>query len=173
MSQGPPESQDRDQPDIDTFRRAMGRFATGVTTLTTRTRDVDYAMTVSALTSVSLDPMLLLVCVEREGRFHDAVLDAGSWGISVLSAPHRPTADWLATRGRPLHGQLDRVPHHYGARTGVALLNDALSTFECRTTAVHPAGDHSIVVGEVVSVSSPPEGAEALVYYRGRYGSLQ
>jgi flavin reductase (DIM6/NTAB) family NADH-FMN oxidoreductase RutF len=150
----------------------MGRFVTGVVMLTTRSRDVDYAMTVSALTSVSLEPLLVLVCIEREARFHDTVLDAGIWGISVLSSGDRSAADWLATRGRPLHGQLDRIPHHHGPQTGVALLNDALSTFECRTTAVHPAGDHSIVVGEVVSVTSATHAGEALVYYRGRYGTL-
>ena len=141
--------------------------------VTTRVRDIDYAMTASALTSVSLEPLLLLICIEREGRFHDAVLDAGFFGLSVLSAPDRPVADWLATRGRPLHGQLDRVPHLRGPRTGVALLNAALSAFECRTTAVHPAGDHSIVVAEVVSVLVAPHDGEALVYYRGRYGSLE
>jgi flavin reductase len=150
----------------------MGRFATGVSMLTTRSRDVDYAMTASALTSVSLEPLLLLVCIEREARFHDTVLDAGVWGISVLSARDRPAADWLATRGRPLHGQLDRIPHHHGLQTGVALLDSALSTFECRTTAVYPAGDHSIVVGDVVSVTSATHSGEALVYYRGRYGTL-
>jgi len=171
MNQSTP---DIDPPDIDSFRRAMGRFATGVTMLTTRTRDVDHAMTASALTSVSLEPLLLLACVEREGRFHDAVLDSGIWGVSVLSGRDRPgaTADWLATRGRPLHGQLDRLPHHHGPQTGVALLDDALSTFECRTTAVHPAGDHSIVVGEVVSVASAAHPGEALLYYRGRYVTL-
>jgi len=172
MSQGTTDGQDRDLPDIDTFRRAMGRFVTGVAMLTTRSRDVDYAMTASALTSVSLEPLLLLVCIEREARFHDTVLEAGVWGISVLSAADRSAADWLATRGRPLHGQLDRIPHHHGPQTGVALLNDALSTFECRTTAVHPAGDHTIVVGEVVSVTSATHSGEALVYYRGRYGTL-
>jgi flavin reductase (DIM6/NTAB) family NADH-FMN oxidoreductase RutF len=161
-----------DLPDTDAFRRAMGRFATGVSVLTTRTRDVDHAMTASAMTSVSLEPLLLLVCVEREGRFHDAVLEAGIWGISVLSGQDRPQADWLSTRGRPLHGQLDRIPHHHGPVTGVALLDEALSAFECRTTAVHPAGDHSIVVGEVVSVASATHPGEALVYYRGRYGTL-
>lgn len=161
-----------DQPDMDSFRRAMGRFATGVTILTTRTRDVDHAMTASALTSVSLEPLLVLVCVEREGRFHDALLDSRIWGVSVLSGSDRPWADWLATRGRPLHGQLDRIPHHYGGQTGVALLDDALSTFECRTAAVHPAGDHSIVVGEVVSVTSAAHPGEALLYYRGRYATL-
>jgi flavin reductase (DIM6/NTAB) family NADH-FMN oxidoreductase RutF len=161
-----------DAPDVDTFRRAMGRFATGVTMLTTLSREVDHAMTASALTSVSLEPLLLLVCVEREARFHDAVLEAGFWGVSVMPAERRPTADWLATRGRPLHGQLDRVPHHRGSSTGVALLDDALSTFECRTSAVYPGGDHSIVVGEVVAVTSAPRTGEALVYYRGRYATL-
>ena len=172
MSQDIPDVEDGPPPDIDTFRRAMGRFVTGVTMLTTRSRDVDYAMTASALTSVSLEPLLLLVCIEREARFHDTVIEAGVWGISVLSAADRWGADWLATRGRPLHGQLDRIAHHHGPRTGVALLDSALSTFECRTTAVHPAGDHSIVVGEVVSVTSATHSGEALVYYRGRYGTL-
>ena len=67
-------------PDVDLFRQAMGRFATGVTVLTTRTGDHDPAMTASALTSVSLEPLLVLVCVEREARFHDAVVEAGIWG---------------------------------------------------------------------------------------------
>lgn len=159
-------------PDIDVFRRAMSRFATGVTVLTTRTRDLDHAMTANALTSVSLEPLLLLVCVEREARFYDAVLESGVWGISVLSGRDRPGADWLATRGRPLHGQLDRIPHHRGPQTGVALLDGALSTIECRTIAVHPAGDHSIVVGEVVSVTTAAHPGEALLYYRGRYVTL-
>ncbi len=159
-------------PDVDLFRKAMGRFVTGVTVVTTRTRDQDYAMTASAVTSVSLEPLLLLVCVEREARFHDAVVDAGIWGVSVLASRDRPGADWLATRGRPLHGQLDRISHHRGEQTGVALLDGALSTFECRTTAVHPAGDHSIVVGEVVSVTIAAHPGDALLYYRGRYVTL-
>jgi len=159
--------------DVDLFRRAMGRFATGVTVLTTRAGDQDHAMTASALTSVSLEPLLVLVCVEREARFHDAVVEAGIWGVSVLSSQDRPAADWLATRGRPLHGQLDRIAHHFGTQTGVALLDGALSSFECRTVAVHPGGDHSIVVGEVVSVTSATHPGDALLYYRGRYVNLQ
>lgn len=158
-------------PDVGLFRRAMGRFATGVTVVSTLSGGHDHAMTANAITSVSLDPMLMLVCVERDARFHDAVLDAGVWGVSVLDAAGRPVADWLATRGRPLHGQLDRIAHHRGS-TGVALLDGSLATFECRTTAVHPGGDHSIVVGEVVSVAAVEHAGDALLYYRGRYDSL-
>jgi flavin reductase (DIM6/NTAB) family NADH-FMN oxidoreductase RutF len=159
--------------DADQFRLAMGRFATGVTALTPFRGGHDHAMTANAITSVSMDPMLVLACVELDARFHDAILDSGVWGVSVLAAGQRPVADWLSTQGRPLHGQLDRIAHHRGSVTGVALLDDALATLEVRTTAVHPAGDHSIVVGEVVSLSSNEHPADALVYYRSRYQALK
>lgn len=157
----------------DGFRTAMGRFATGVSVLTTFSGGHDHAMTANALASVSMDPMLVLVCVEIDARFHDAITESGVWGISVLSSRQRPTAEWLSTQGRPLHGQLDRIAHHRGSVTGVALLDDALATLELRTTAVHPAGDHSIVVGEVVSLASTEHPADALVYYRSRYQALK
>ena len=89
---------------------AVGRFATGVTVVTAVDGGLDHAMTASAFTSVSLDPMLVLVCVENEARFHDAIIAAGAWAVSILDASARPVAEWLATRGRPLHGQLDRIP---------------------------------------------------------------
>ncbi len=128
-------------------------------------------MTANAVASVSMDPMLVLACIEVDARFHDAVTESGRWGISVLDAAQRPTAEWLATQGRPLHGQLDRVPHHRGS-TGVALLDGALATIECQTTDIHPAGDHSIVVGEVVSLGVAEHPGAALTYYRSRYGTL-
>lgn len=161
----------REEPTRDRFRLAMGRFATGVTILTTVAHGHDHAMTANAVASVSMEPMLVLACVEIDARFHDAVTAAGRWGVSVLGSGQRPTADWLATRGRPLHGQLDRVPHHRGS-TGVALLDGALATIECQTTDIHPAGDHSIVVGEVVSLGVAEHPGAALTYYRSRYGSL-
>jgi len=157
----------------DRFRLAMGRFATGVTVLTTIASGHDHAMTANAITSVSLDPMLVLVCVEVDARFHDAIREAGVWGISILDASQRPTADWLSTQGRPLHGQLDRIAHRRGEETGVALLEQSLATMEVRTTDMHPAGDHSIVVGEVVSLSTTDHPGDALVYYRSRYTALR
>ncbi|HET7720391.1 flavin reductase family protein [Knoellia sp. p5-6-4] len=161
----------REEPTQDRFRLAMGRFATGVSILTTVSGGHDHAMTANAIASVSMEPMLVLACIEVDARFHDAVKDAGTWGVSVLAADQRRTADWLATQGRPLHGQLDRVPHHRGT-TGVALLDGALATIECQTTDIHPAGDHSIVVGEVVSLGVAEHPGAALMYYRSRYGSL-
>ena len=159
--------------DVDVFRRAMGRFATGVSVLTTLAGAHDHAMTANALTSVSLEPLLMLVCVEREARFHDAVTESGLWGVSVLDETARPASQWLATRGRPLHGQLDQVPHRRGAVTGVALLEQSLAALECRTTAVHPAGDHSIVVGEVLAIGLPDSPEGPLLYHRGAYTHLR
>lgn len=160
-------------PDVALFRRAVGRFPTGVCVVSTFAGGRDHAMTANAFTSVSLDPLLVLVCVEEDSRFHDAVLDAGVWGVSVLDERARGTAEWLATPGRPLVGQLDPVPHHRGAVTGVALVDTSLATLEVRTTDVHPAGDHVIVVGQVLAVGLAPEGHGPLVYHRSSYRSLR
>ncbi|GAB78230.1 NADH-FMN oxidoreductase RutF, flavin reductase (DIM6/NTAB) family [Austwickia chelonae] len=154
------------------FRRVFGRFATGVTVITTRCEGHEHAMTANSVTSVSLEPLQILVCIHQDARFHDALLDSGAWGVSVLSERSRAVADWLATPGRPLTGQLDRVAHHPGEITGVPLLTQALARLECRTTAAHPAGDHTIVVGEVVGLSAPDDPDGPLVFYRGEYRSL-
>jgi flavin reductase (DIM6/NTAB) family NADH-FMN oxidoreductase RutF len=159
-------------PDVDAFRAAVGRFATGVTVVTTRADGVDHAMTANAFASVSLEPLLVLVCVEKDARFHDAVLASGFWGVSVLDETARASATWFATRGRPLHGQLDRHPHTPGPVTGAPLLEASLATLECRTRAVHDGGDHDIVVGEVLSLDVPRPGGQPLLWYRGRYHTL-
>jgi flavin reductase (DIM6/NTAB) family NADH-FMN oxidoreductase RutF len=156
---------------VESFRRAVGRFATGVTVVTAVDGGIDHAMTANAFTSVSLDPLLVLVCVENEARFHDAITEAGEWAVSILDASARPVADWLATRGRPLHGQLDRIPFTRGV-TGAAILTASTAWLECRTYGVHPGGDHDIVVGEVVAVGLGDESAGALLYHRSRYGTL-
>src|SRR6476660_1085326 len=133
----------------------MGRLVAGVTVLTTFAEGHDHAMTADTLTSVSLDPLLVLVCAEVETRWHDAVLEAGVFGASVLAADQRPLSEWFATRGRPLHGQLDREPHHRGTATDI-----------------DPAGDHAIVVAQVLSITLPDTVGPALVHFRGRYGSI-
>ncbi len=154
------------------FRQAFGRFATGVSVLTTRWQDLDYAMTANSLTSVSLDPPLMLFCVHEDSRFGEAVRSSGVWALSILPASARAAASWLATPARPVRGQLASIPHRRGVVHDVPLLDGALATMECTTVAVHPGGDHAIVVGEVVDLQLPADVGEALVFYRGRYGSL-
>ncbi len=160
------------QPDVDAFRRVAGQFASGVTVATTVVDGFDHAMTASAFTSVSLDPLIVLVCVEKDARFHDAVIDAGSWALSVLSEKQRRAADWFASRGRPLVGQLDRFPHHRGPATGAALLDGSLSWLECRTRAVQDGGDHDVVLGDVVRVALGDREERPLIYFRSRYVGL-
>jgi flavin reductase (DIM6/NTAB) family NADH-FMN oxidoreductase RutF len=154
------------------FRRVAGQFATGIAVVTATTDGSGHAMTVTAFTSVSLDPLLVLFCAEKIARFHDAVLAAGRWAVSVLDEESEKTARWLATRGRPLDGQLNAIRHHPGPQTGAPVLDDALAAIECRTAAVYDGGDHSILVGEVIGVSEPRPGGRPLLYYGGAYRRL-
>lgn len=151
------------------FRRAIGRFATGVCVVSTVDAGVDHAMTANAFTSVSLEPLMVLVCIERSARFHAAVKASGTWAVSVLDASAQTVADRLATRGRPLSGQLDPVPHRRGTLTGAALPLQAVAWLECRTHALYPGGDHSILVGEVTGIELGDMDAGALLYHRGGY----
>jgi flavin reductase (DIM6/NTAB) family NADH-FMN oxidoreductase RutF len=163
-----------DVSDLDPalFRQAAGQFPGGIVVVTT---SVGHAMTVSAFASVSLEPPLVLFCAEKVARFHDAVVAAGSWAVSILAEDAEKTARWLATRGRPLGGQLDGVAHHRGPLTGAPLLDGALATLECRTAAVYDGGDHSIIVGQVAAVtrSAGPPSRGPLVHYAGAYRRLQ
>ncbi|MFY0407857.1 flavin reductase family protein [Solicola sp. PLA-1-18] len=154
------------------FRAALGRFASGVTVVSTVHEGVDHAMTASAFCSVSMDPPLVLVCVDRTNRLHDALLASGTWGVSILSDTAQDSATWFARRGRPLEGQFDVAPHHRGEATGTCLLDEAQAWLECRTWRTHDAGDHTVVIGEVLRAASREPDPSPLLYYRSHYGSL-
>jgi flavin reductase (DIM6/NTAB) family NADH-FMN oxidoreductase RutF len=155
------------------FRDAMALFPTGVTLVTARAPDgTDQAITANSVTSVSLDPLLLLVCVEHASRLHDVVLAAGRWAVSVLGLDGEPISRKLARRGHDTEGALAGVPHHRGPHTGALLLDGALATFECATTAAHAGGDHTVLIGEVLAVEMPHPEAAPLVWHRGRYTAL-
>lgn len=150
------------------LRHAMAHFATGISIVTTLQDGHDHAMTANSLTSVSLEPPLVLVCAVTESGWYDAVTSSGVWGVSLLPFSGRPAASWLSTGGRPLFGQLGQVSHHRG-ELGVALLDDALATLECRTRDLHEAGDHTIIVGDVVASHADARRDDPLIYYRSRY----
>lgn len=157
--------------DPDTYRHVMGRLARGVAVVTTTASGQDHALTANTVTSVSLDPVLLLVCVETDARFHDAVLESRVFGVSLLAADQRKLAAWFSTPGRPLPGQMDRAPHTRGG-SGVPLLDGALATLECSVRDVHPAGDHSIIVAAVHAAVLSGDPHAALVHFRGQYSAL-
>lgn len=161
-------------PPVDPLdhRRVVGRFATGVTVVSTRLAGVDHAITVNSFTSVSLEPVLVLVCIERIARFHATVLEAGQWGVSVLAAGQGEVSRVFATRGQQRDTQFAGVATHPGPVTGAPLVNGALATLECRTFSATPAGDHTVVVGEVLALNVPDPHAEPLLYLEGRYRTL-
>ena len=162
-----PSTQPSAEPSAQRFRRATARYATGIAIVTTVADGVDHAMTANSFTSVSLDPLLALVCVERDSRFHAAVLAAGAWAVSFLPEGQEATARWFATRGRPLTGQFDRVPTRHAAN-GCLLLTDALAALEMTTQQVVPAGDHDVLIGAVTGIHDAVEG-RPLVYFGSRF----
>ncbi|MFN8127076.1 MAG: flavin reductase family protein [Candidatus Nanopelagicales bacterium] len=152
------------------FRQALGSFATGVAVVTCVADGVDHAMTANAVSSVSLHPPLVLVAVARTARFWEALQATPFWSVSMLAADARDHAAWFATSGRPLEGQLDRVPHHRGDH-GEALLDQSLAWLQCRTQQVVAAGDHDIVIGEVERLRLGAA-APALLYWHSSYRAL-
>lgn len=157
--------------DSAAFRGALGRFASGVTVVTTVLDGVDHAMTASAFTSVSLDPPQVLVCSQRTSRFHEAVMTSGIWGVSILSDRGRAASAWFAHSGRGLEGQFDEVPHHRSP-LGVPLLDASLAWLECRTIGAHDGGTHTILVGEVTWAGVHGDDDDPLLYYRSHYGTI-
>ena len=153
------------------YRHVIARFATGVSVVATVHDGVRYGMTVNSLTSVSLDPVLLLFCCERDATLHEPILAAKEWGVSILSGAQREISTSFATRGLPAEELFDRFPHHPGSSTGAPLLEQAIGWLECRTWATYDGGDHTIIVGEVLSVVDGDD-RDALLYFRSAYRAL-
>ncbi len=158
-------------PTADQLRRAAARYATGIALVTTRANGLDHAMTANSFTTVSLDPLLALVCVERDSRFHDAVLAAGVWSATFLAADAQDAARWFATRGRELAGQFDRIATRRG-HNGCLLHAEGLASLEMRTEQVIAAGDHDILLGTVTAVHEPQDAHGPLVYYSSGFHEL-
>ena len=149
------------------LRRVMGHFATGVTIITTR--DVDgkpYGLTANALCSVSLDPPLLLVCVDKRAESHPAFGRSGLFAVNVLGLGHEDLSRRFAVSGGDKFVDVD----HRSGVSGLPLLDGALATIECRVVAVHEAGDHTIFIGEVEHLQG--DGGDPLLFFRGKYRRL-
>lgn len=134
--------------------------------------DVLHGMTANAFTSVSLDPLLVAVCVDRGAGMHDFVVAAGGFAVSILAAEHEDLSRWFASPRRP-HGQdqFDGVAHRLAATSGAPVLDGAAAWLDCRVHAVHDGGDHSIVVGAVAAVGVAAD-VQPLVWLDGAYGRL-
>ncbi len=152
------------------YRDVVGRFPTGVTVVSTRTPGGARLMTANSFTSVSLQPLLVLVCIELSARFHQAVVSTGEWGVSILAADQEPLSRLFASHGPDTEGLT--VPHRAGPLTGAPLLDGAVAQLECRTVAEHPGGDHTILIGSVLEGTVTREGVGPLIFLRGHYTAL-
>jgi flavin reductase (DIM6/NTAB) family NADH-FMN oxidoreductase RutF len=152
------------------FRRVMGHFATGVTVVTaTSGAGVPHGLTANAISSVSLDPTLVLVCVERTADTEPVIREAGAFAINILPEER---GEVLARRFAEVDtgDRFSGVAHRPGS-TGAPILERALAWLDCTVHEELPGGDHTIFLGKVVAGDA--EEGTPLVYYRGGYGRFQ
>ena len=154
------------------FRRVVGHFATGITVITVeREPGQVHGMTANSFTSVSLDPLLILICVDHNARLLSYLTVQRRFGVSILKETQQATSEHFA---KPLQDEV--ATERLGIRfrwtdSGIPLLEEALAHLACNVVAEYPAGDHAIFLAEVESMSVS-EG-EPLLYHMGRYRKLQ
>ena len=158
--------------DVSAFREAMGSFPTGVTVVTVACDDGNlHGMTVNSFSSVSLDPMLVLVCLDETSRGLGLIERAGAFAVNVLSARQQDVSRWFANRHRPAGSTMfDGVPFEPGV-TGGPILVEAAASFDCRLRQSHRAGDRLIVLGEVVALVHRLQ-LDPLIFHAGTYKAL-
>ena len=151
----------------DEFRSALGRFASGVTIFTTRCDDNQpRGITVSAFSSVSLEPPLVLVCIDKRASVHDYLQEGRHFAVNILADDQEVISRRFASKDE---NRFQGIGYKDGL-TGAPLIDGALAHIECRIQHAYPGGDHTIVVGEVESVKIG-EG-KPLAYFRGGYVQL-
>ncbi|MEU8432581.1 flavin reductase family protein [Streptomyces sp. NPDC029216] len=165
----------------DEFRAAMSRLAAGVCLITAHEpplspdgpRGEDAGMTATAFMSVSLDPPLVLVSVREGSRMDDLLAEQPLWAVSLLAENQLQVAGRFSMKGRISDRLLFAdLPYVRGEASGAPLLSGALATLECRTHSRVPAGDHTLVIGHVLTAAFPSPDAQPLTYFRGRYRHL-
>jgi flavin reductase (DIM6/NTAB) family NADH-FMN oxidoreductase RutF len=153
----------------ETFRAAMGQLASGVTIITMRAGEEDHGFTASSFTSLSLDPMLVLVCVVRAQRSHALIEQAGHFAVNILSTTQKELGVRFASSKTP-----DRFAGLDVSRavSGAAILPGNLAWVDCAVKETFEGGDHSIVVGQVLAGDAPGR-QEPLVYHARQWGTFR
>jgi len=156
-------------PDPTTFRTVMGHFATGVTVVTAFADGRPQGITVNALSSVSLEPLLVLVALDR-GRFITPTVHAARrFGVSILSEHQQAVSDCFAGAAvTPGREDFCGAAWHRG-QTGLPLIDGAIATLECTVVDAIPVGDHDLFIGRVEALGSETDEPMPLLYYRRRY----
>lgn len=148
------------------YRRTIGLFATGVTVITVRVGGVTHGMTANAVTSVSIDPLLTLVCIQRQARMSSLIVETDRFAINVLNEQQESLSRHFASRAYS-HEQVAFDELH-----GVPILPQSLATLVCTVERVLDGGDHLIVLGRVEALSTPRPTEPPLLFYAGKYRQL-
>jgi len=151
------------------FREVIGNFATGVTIVTAHGPDGPAGLTTNAVTSLSLDPLLILVCFDNGSRTLPVVQETGRFAVNMLRAGNEDLAALFASK-RVQSEKFEAVTHNVDH--GVPVLDDALAWLVCDVHATYPGGDHTIGVGAVTAAGVAPDGGEPLVFFRGAWRAL-
>jgi len=153
------------------LRSMMGRFATGVTVVAARHGPLLAGMTANAIASISIDPPLMMASISRRAETHVAVIGSHAFALSVLASDQQDLAECFAepTTADKLKRFCDAPWHE--AETGSPILEGALAYFDCRLTARHDGGDHTIFLGEIVAAGYR-EDADPLLWYASGYRAL-
>jgi flavin reductase (DIM6/NTAB) family NADH-FMN oxidoreductase RutF len=153
----------------DRFRQVMGRFATGVTVVTTFAEGMPQGITVNALSSVSLEPALVMVALDRRRFITPMVRASGRYAVNVLGEGQQALSDCFAHAAvRPGREDFCGAAWRPGP-TGLPLLDGAIATLECTVVETFSAGDHDLFIGRVDSLDDETDGAGPLLYFRRRY----
>jgi 4-nitrophenol 2-monooxygenase / 4-nitrocatechol 4-monooxygenase, reductase component len=152
--------------DGEVFRDVIGRFASGVTVVMARCDGANYGMTASAVSSLSLDPPLLLICVNRSNSTHKAISKSGAFAVNILDEAQTEVAATFATHGP---SKFDGIGYGEGT-LDLPVLPDALAVLECTLADKLVGGTHEVFVGQV-RYARARDGAP-LTYFRGRLGEL-
>jgi flavin reductase (DIM6/NTAB) family NADH-FMN oxidoreductase RutF len=153
------------------LRAMMGRWATGVSVVSARRGPLLAGMTANAVSSISIDPPLMMASLNRRSDTHDAIIESHAFAVSVLGVDQRPLADCFAqpVTAAKLRRFCDAPWHE--AETGSPILDGAIAYFDCRLVARHDGGDHTIFIGEIVAAGYEDE-SDPLLYFGSRYRRL-
>jgi flavin reductase (DIM6/NTAB) family NADH-FMN oxidoreductase RutF len=149
------------------FKLALSHFASGVTIVTTEHEGRPFGMTVASFASLSLNPKLVLVCIETSVKTHEAIAAAGKFGVSILASDQTGISSKFASRSDDKFTGVDI----FRGALDLPMITGALTTIECKVQAQLPGGDHSIFVGEVIDIQTR-EG-DPLLYFRSGYREMR
>ena len=171
MAQDPRPSEHRAAITDANLRKMRGLFASGVTAVTTALDGRLHGVTVSAFTSVSLDPPLVLIALGNETATRDMLAESGIFAVNLLSDDQEFLSERFAARAPLVNEEFEGVPY-FVAVTGAPILEQSLAWYDCRVEATHPGGDHTLFVGQVEAMGFS-EDREPLIYYANRYRHLR